>query len=163
MKKILTIPNTEIVDSEDAKAKDYGIPVTTLREIKFLKQVNHENCIELLEIAFEKGNLEAFLDIYAGTLISRTFRQNLIFILLGDLRTAKRGISYMVFPYMDYDLTGLLGNPNITLKPYQIKCFMKQMLKGIEHLHKVNILHRDIKGNKSSHCFSLNYGKVPIC
>lgn len=52
----------------------------------------------------------------------------------------------MVFPYMDYDLTGLLGNANVSLKPYHIKCFMKQMLKGIEHLHSVNIIHRDIKG-----------------
>jgi hypothetical protein len=50
----LTIPNSDIVDPE-AKAKDYGIPVTTLREIMYLKQVKHENCVELLEIAFEKG------------------------------------------------------------------------------------------------------------
>ena len=55
MKKILTVPNTELVDNESAKSKDYGIPVTTLREIKYLKQVGHENCIELLEIAFDRG------------------------------------------------------------------------------------------------------------
>lgn len=46
---------------------------------------------------------------------------------------------------MDYDLTGLLANPKVTLRPFQIKCFMKQMLKGLEHLHSIDIIHRDIK------------------
>ena len=63
LKKILTLPNSEIPLPEDRhKSKDYGIPVTTLREIKYLKRVRHPNCVELLDIAFEKGKYLMYLE-----------------------------------------------------------------------------------------------------
>ncbi|KAJ3349995.1 serine/threonine protein kinase, CMGC, CDC2/CDK sub, partial [Kappamyces sp. JEL0680] len=63
-----------------------------------------------------------------------------------DLAKRVRGSSYMVFPYMDYDLTGLLGNKAITLRPSHIKSYMQQLLQGLAYLHSKNILHRDLKG-----------------
>jgi serine/threonine protein kinase len=51
---------------------------------------------------------------------------------------------------MEYDLAGLLGNPNVCLKAAEIKCFMQQLLKGVDHLHSNNIIHRDLKGNRKS-------------
>lgn len=44
---------------------------------------------------------------------------------------------YMVFPYMDHDLAGLLENPRVTLAPSHIKLYMKQLLEGTEYMHKV--------------------------
>jgi hypothetical protein len=68
LKKILTTPNTADqpqYSPTSSVTKDYGIPVTTLREIKHLKQVNHDNCVELIEIAFEKGTfLPSGLSLY---------------------------------------------------------------------------------------------------
>lgn len=52
---------------------------------------------------------------------------------------------YFVFEYMEHDLSGLLSCPDIKLSDSQIKCYMKQLLKGIEHCHSLGILHRDIK------------------
>ena len=37
---------------------------------------------------------------------------------------------YMVFPYMDHDLAGLLENERVKLTPSQIKLYMKQLLEG---------------------------------
>jgi hypothetical protein len=40
-----------------ANNEDQGIPVTALREIRILQNMDHENVIELMEIAVEKGIL----------------------------------------------------------------------------------------------------------
>lgn len=46
---------------------------------------------------------------------------------------------------MEHDLDGLLQNPLVRFNPAQVKSYIKQILLGIEHLHKNLILHRDIK------------------
>ncbi|KAJ3255191.1 serine/threonine protein kinase, CMGC, CDC2/CDK sub [Boothiomyces macroporosus] len=106
LKKILTHNDKE------------GFPVTSLREIKLLKSIDHENIIDLMEIAIEKG----------------------------DPKRNLHATIYMVFPYMDHDLAGLLGNPSVTLTTAQLKSYTQQILRGIKHLHDNDIIHRDMKG-----------------
>ncbi|CAH9071102.1 unnamed protein product [Cuscuta epithymum] len=51
----------------------------------------------------------------------------------------------LVFEYMEHDLSGLLSCPDIKFSDSQIKCFMKQLLSGLEHCHSRGVMHRDIK------------------
>ncbi|CAH1428329.1 unnamed protein product [Lactuca virosa] len=53
---------------------------------------------------------------------------------------------YLVFEYMEHDISGLLSCPNIKFTESQIKCYMKQLLSGLKHCHSQGIMHRDIKG-----------------
>jgi len=46
---------------------------------------------------------------------------------------------YMVTPYMDHDLAGLLENPDVKFSEEQIKCYMKQLLEGVQFIHNVRI------------------------
>ncbi|GMH21993.1 hypothetical protein Nepgr_023836 [Nepenthes gracilis] len=57
------------------------------------------------------------------------------------------GSLYLVFEYMEHDLTGLAARPGIKFTEPQIKCYMQQLLRGIEHCHSRGVLHRDIKGS----------------
>jgi serine/threonine-protein kinase BUR1 len=57
----------------------------------------------------------------------------------------KKPIMYMVTPYMDHDLSGLLDNPSVHFKEAQIKCYMLQLLQGLRYLHDNHVLHRDMK------------------
>ena len=50
----------------------------------------------------------------------------------------RKGSIYMVFPYMDHDLAGLLENPSVRFSPSQIKLYMRQLLEGTEYLHQVS-------------------------
>ncbi|XP_073056367.1 probable serine/threonine-protein kinase At1g54610 [Primulina eburnea] len=52
---------------------------------------------------------------------------------------------YLVFEYMEHDLTGLAAVQSVKFAEPQVKCFMKQLLSGLEHCHSKGVLHRDIK------------------
>lgn len=96
-----------------------GFPITALREIKLLKLLSHKNVLQLDAMAVEHHTKST------------------------DKR--KRPIMYMVMPYMDHDLSGLLENPSVTFTVPQIKCYLKQLLQGLQYLHENHILHRDMK------------------
>ncbi|KAG8079887.1 hypothetical protein GUJ93_ZPchr0007g4765 [Zizania palustris] len=53
---------------------------------------------------------------------------------------------YLVFEYMEHDLAGLSSSPDIKFTEAQVKCYMNQILSGLEHCHSRRIVHRDIKG-----------------
>ncbi|KAG9130633.1 hypothetical protein Leryth_011887 [Lithospermum erythrorhizon] len=57
------------------------------------------------------------------------------------------GNFYLVFEYMQHDLAGLAASPAVRFTESQIKCYMQQLLRGLEHCHNCGVLHRDIKGS----------------
>ncbi|XP_058182846.1 cyclin-dependent kinase C-1-like [Rhododendron vialii] len=104
-----------------------GFPITAIREIKILKKLHHENVIKLKEIVTSPG---AEKDEQGRP----------------DGNKYKGGI-YMVFEYMDHDLTGLADRPGMRFSVAQIKCYMRQLLTGLHYCHVNQVLHRDIKGS----------------
>ncbi|CAA3016697.1 probable serine threonine- kinase At1g54610 [Olea europaea subsp. europaea] len=69
-------------------------------------------------------------------------------VKLQGLVTSRMSCSlYLVFDYMDHDLAGLASSPAIKFTEPQVKCFMHQLLSGLEHCHNRHVLHRDIKGS----------------
>lgn len=115
--------------------------MTAIREIKLLKTLHHENIVNLKGIVTGKGSEEYEERHYDD-----------------DQRRSSTSI-YMVFEYMDHDLTGLMDTPAIRFSEAQIKCYMIQLLKGLEYCHHHNILHRDIKG---SNLLLDNFGNLKI-
>jgi serine/threonine-protein kinase BUR1 len=59
------------------------------------------------------------------------------FRLAGDASTQNRGKIFMVFPFADHDLAGLLENPNVHWDHKLIKLYSKQLLRGTHYLHEV--------------------------
>ncbi|KAK8671084.1 hypothetical protein V6N13_037692 [Hibiscus sabdariffa] len=69
-------------------------------------------------------------------------------IKLEGLVTSRMSCSlYLVFEYMVHDLAGLAASPAIKFTESQVKCYMHQLLSGLEHCHHRHVLHRDIKGS----------------
>ncbi|CAO1628406.1 unnamed protein product [Parajaminaea phylloscopi] len=98
-----------------------GMPITAIREIKLLKELNHPNICPVVDMVYEG--------------------------IVGKA-TSAGGTVYMVLPYMEHDLNGLIERLDSEDKPFspaQIKLYMKQLLEGTLYLHQNKILHRDIK------------------
>lgn len=96
-----------------------GFPITAVREIKILRQLNHPSIVNLKEIVTDKQDA---LD----------FKKD-------------KGAFYLVFEYMDHDLMGLLESGLVEFNELHVASFMKQLLEGLSYCHRKNFLHRDIK------------------
>lgn len=69
-------------------------------------------------------------------------------VKLEGLATSRMSCSlYLVFQYMEHDLAGLAAMPGIKFTVPQVKCYVHQLLSGLEHCHNNGVLHRDIKGS----------------
>ncbi|KAL9447551.1 hypothetical protein AB3S75_015091 [Citrus x aurantiifolia] len=69
-------------------------------------------------------------------------------IKLEGLVTSRMSCSlYLVLRYMEHDLAGLAASPEVKFTEPQVKCYMHQLLSGLEHCHNNGVLHRDIKGS----------------
>lgn len=91
--------------------------------------LSHPNILQLQEMAVERSKGGSFI------LKSPSFSTDSS--LLGEGR--KKPSMYMVTPYMEHDLSGLLENPNVHFTEPQIKCYMLQLLEGVRYLHEVII------------------------
>ncbi|XP_015586125.1 cyclin-dependent kinase 12 isoform X2 [Cephus cinctus] len=110
-----------------------GFPITAVREIKILRQLNHKNIVNLREIVTDKQDA---LD----------FRKD-------------KGSFYLVFEYMDHDLMGLLESGMVDFNEMNNASIMKQLLDGLNYCHGKNFLHRDIK---CSNILMNNKGEVKL-
>jgi cyclin-dependent kinase 12/13 len=105
-----------------------GFPVSAIREIKMLYSLNHKNVVNLREVlTYEASEV----DRAEESVSKQSFD-------VGDV--------FMVFDFSDYDLSGLLQSyTGLSERNDLIKCYMHQLLLGIQYLHSQNVIHRDIK------------------
>lgn len=110
-----------------------GFPITAVREIKILRQLNHKNIVNLREIVTDKQDVLEFRN--------------------------DKGSFYLVFEYMDHDLMGLIESGMVEFTEENNSSIMKQLLDGLNYCHKKNFLHRDIK---CSNILMNNRGEVKL-
>lgn len=69
---------------------------------------------------------------------------------------------YFVMEYIEHELKGILEDKKMSspITMSEIKCLMKQILEGINCMHKNWILHRDLK---TSNLLYSNSGVLKIC
>ncbi|XP_022843670.1 protein IMPAIRED IN BABA-INDUCED STERILITY 1-like [Olea europaea var. sylvestris] len=103
--------------------------------------------VALKKVSFDNFQPESVRFMAREVMILRKLDHPNIMKLEGIITSRLSCNIYLVFEYMDHDLAGLLSCPDIKFSDSQIKCYMRQLLCGIEHCHSRGIMHRDIKAS----------------
>lgn len=123
-----------------------GFPITAVREIKILRQLDHPNIVKLFDIVTDRnapGSAEQSPMQQSPSLRNdaRMRRSSTICNLPSTVASS----FYLVFEYVDHDLMGLLDSQLVELSENQVASLMKQLLLALSYCHNRGFLHRDLK------------------
>ncbi|KAK8709887.1 hypothetical protein V6N13_060887 [Hibiscus sabdariffa] len=96
--------------------------------------------VALKKVRFDNFEPESVRFMAREILILRRLDHPNIIKLDGIITSRMSCSIYLVFEYMEHDITGLLSCPDI-------KFSESQLLSGLDHCHSLSIMHRDIKGS----------------
>ncbi|CAD5333471.1 unnamed protein product [Arabidopsis thaliana] len=111
------------------------------------REVETGKMVALKKVKFDNLQPESIRFMAREILILRKLNHPNIMKLEGIVTSRASSSIYLVFEYMEHDLAGLSSNPDIRFTEPQIKCYMKQLLWGLEHCHMRGVIHRDIKAS----------------
>ncbi|KAL5555112.1 hypothetical protein UlMin_037348 [Ulmus minor] len=123
------------------------------------RDLDTNKIVALKKVRFTTMDHESVRFMAREILILRRLDHPNVMKLEGLITSRVSGSLYLVFEYMEHDLAGLASRPEIKFTEAQIKCYIQQLLWGLEHCHSHGILHRDIKG---SNLLIDNYGNLKI-
>ncbi|GMI78203.1 IMPAIRED IN BABA-INDUCED STERILITY 1 [Hibiscus trionum] len=103
--------------------------------------------VALKKVRFDNFEPESVRFMAREILILRRLDHPNIIKLEGIITSRMSCSIFLVFEYMEHDVTGLLSCPDIKFSEPQIKCYVKQLLSGLDHCHSRGVMHRDIKGS----------------
>lgn len=107
----------------------------------------HGKLVALKKVRFDNVDQESVKFMSREILILRRLDHPNIIKLEGLIASSTSSSLYLIFEYMEHDLTGIASLPGLKFTEPQVKCFMQQLLCGLEHCHSHGVLHRDIKGS----------------
>jgi mitogen-activated protein kinase 1/3/mitogen-activated protein kinase 6 len=115
----------------------------TLREIKLLRHLRHENVIRIADVVAPTGGT---LDAAQGTKTNKTSRTTRERSFENRLARAPASFDdvYVMYELMDTDLHQIIRS-NQPLSDDHCQYFVYQLLRGLKYIHSANVLHRDLK------------------
>lgn len=107
----------------------------------------HNKIVALKKVRFDLNDLESVKFMAREIIILRWLDHPNVIKLEGLITSPVSSSLYLVFEYMEHDLVGLASIPGVKFSEPQVKCYMQQLLSGLDHCHSRGVLHRDIKGS----------------
>ncbi|XP_060190184.1 probable serine/threonine-protein kinase At1g54610 [Lycium barbarum] len=111
------------------------------------RDLTNNKLVALKRVRFDNMDPESVKFMAREIVILRRLDHPNIIKLQGLVTSRSSCSLYLVFEYMEHDLTGLASLPDIKFTEPQMKCYMQQLLSGLHHCHSRGVLHRDIKGS----------------
>ncbi|KAH1222600.1 putative serine/threonine-protein kinase [Glycine max] len=111
------------------------------------RDLTDQKIVALKRVRFDNCDAESVKFMAREILVLRRLDHPNVIKLEGLITSQTSRSLYLVFEYMEHDLTGLASSPSINFSEPQVKCYMQQLLSGLDHCHSRGVLHRDIKGS----------------
>ncbi|XP_030473758.1 cyclin-dependent kinase C-2 C-like isoform X1 [Syzygium oleosum] len=111
------------------------------------RELANGRMVALKKVRFDNFQPESIQFMAREISILRRLDHPNIMKLEGIITSRLSNSMYLVFEYMEHDLSGLISSPQIMFSDAQVKCYMKQLLSGMEHCHLHGVIHRDIKAS----------------
>ncbi|XP_022764107.1 probable serine/threonine-protein kinase At1g54610 isoform X1 [Durio zibethinus] len=111
------------------------------------RDVIHNKLVALKKVRFDNHDPESVKFMSREIILLRRLDHPNVIKLEGLITSPMSCSLYLVFEYMEHDLVGLASLRGIKFSEPQIKCYMQQLLSGLDHCHSNGVLHRDIKGS----------------
>ncbi|XP_061352156.1 probable serine/threonine-protein kinase At1g54610 isoform X2 [Gastrolobium bilobum] len=125
----------------------YKIGQGTYSTVYKARDVAHQKIVALKRVRFDNLDPESVKFMAREILVLRRLDHPNVIKLEGLITSQTSRSLYLVLEYMEHDLTGLASGPGIKFSEPQVKCYMQQLLSGLDHCHSRGVLHRDIKGS----------------
>ncbi|KAL9259584.1 IMPAIRED IN BABA-INDUCED STERILITY 1-like protein [Drosera capensis] len=103
--------------------------------------------LALKKVRFDNSLRDSIAFMAREILILRKLDHPNVIKLEGIALSKSKSTLCLIFEYMEHDLLGLTACPDIKFSEPQVKCYMKQLLSGLEYCHARGVMHRDIKGS----------------
>ncbi|KAK7328343.1 hypothetical protein VNO77_22447 [Canavalia gladiata] len=111
------------------------------------RDLEMKKIVALKKVRFANMDPESVRFMSREFIVLRRLDHPNVMKLEGMITSRVSGSLYLVFEYMEHDLAGLAAIPGVKFTEAQIKCYMQQLLWGLEHCHSRGVMHRDIKGS----------------
>ncbi|KAK4367572.1 hypothetical protein RND71_011364 [Anisodus tanguticus] len=144
LEKIKEEPEKEGEDSV-RRFSGFFIGQGTYSSVYRARDIENGKMVALKKVRFDNFQPDSVRFMAREIAILRKLDHPNIMNLEGIITSRLSCSIYLVFEYMEHDLSGLLSCPDIKFTDSQIKCYMQQLLSGLEHCHSRGIMHRDIK------------------
>ncbi|KAG5651357.1 hypothetical protein H0H81_008974 [Sphagnurus paluster] len=144
---ILDVPPTP---TSETRSELYRI-LSQVGEGTFGKVYKAQNTITKIHVALKRIRMESEKDGFPVTAMREIkllqSLQHTNIVRLYEMMVSNEASVYMVFEYMDHDLTGVLSQTQFNFTDAHLKSLCHQMLAGLAYLHHKGVIHRDIKGS----------------
>ncbi|KAJ2936928.1 hypothetical protein H1R20_g174, partial [Candolleomyces eurysporus] len=140
------------VKSSSASPKELYMILNQVGEGTFGKVYKAQNVVSSVFVALKRIRMETERDGFPVTAMReikllQSLKHRNVVCLYEMMSHIAIGSVFMVFEYMDHDLTGILSQTQFKFTDAHLKSLCHQMLAGLAYLHHKGVIHRDIKGS----------------
>ncbi|CAD5311642.1 unnamed protein product [Arabidopsis thaliana] len=148
---LVSVAGESLVDWAPRRANTFEklekIGQGTYSSVYRARDLLHNKIVALKKVRFDLNDMESVKFMAREIIVMRRLDHPNVLKLEGLITAPVSSSLYLVFEYMDHDLLGLSSLPGVKFTEPQVKCYMRQLLSGLEHCHSRGVLHRDIKGS----------------